>query len=246
VAQGRQFCSVAGICPPDPCLNPIDIVVDDDHEPENMTLGFWGGCTPCDMNYDDMCTMVYDIECFVQCVYYGDCIADANDTCTAPDGADLCCPADVNCDGMCTMVYDVEDFVNCVYYGAGCGCSASGREAIGMQDANGITIGGAVYDDETDPLFSGVEGTTVDVVSADGTIICSTTTRDFGTWLVEDVPAGTYTVVFGRGEDRVANERNSIDIVVNAGNEAANQRIKWVPRGEASPILKRRRVAPAR
>jgi hypothetical protein len=232
--QGWDFCYVTDACPPDPCVHPIDIIVDSEHQAENMTLGFWAyeTCKTCDMNYDDMCTMVYDIECFVQCVYYGDCIADADDNCTAPDGADLCCPADGNCDGLCTMVYDVESFVNCIYYGGGCGeCAERAGAAVDGtgRDAGLFTIGGAVYDDESNPLFTGVGGTPVDVRGADGSVIASTTTSYLGLWKVDDLPKGTYTVVFRDGD-----RQHSKTIVVQEESKADNLRIRWARTNDVS------------
>ena len=39
---GLVFCRVTDECPPDPCVHPIGITVDADHEEENMSLGFYG------------------------------------------------------------------------------------------------------------------------------------------------------------------------------------------------------------
>jgi hypothetical protein len=56
---GLGFCYVSGVCPPDPCVHPIDIIVDADHEEENMSLGFYvievceiTGCDPPDCAVD--------------------------------------------------------------------------------------------------------------------------------------------------------------------------------------------------
>lgn len=250
----KEFCHVAGVCPPDPCTPWAEIIVDEAHLAENLSIQFLGGeaCVRNDMNYDGMCTIVYDVDCFVQCVYFGDCIADPEDNCTAPDGADLCCPADCNCDEMCTIVNDVGCFVTDVYFGGGCSeCPrpGSGLGAVAAADGNarsGFTIGGAVYQDEVDPLLSGIEQVPVWVHGPDGKTFASTeTVGPMGLWRIDGVPEGIYTVVFAHKDGRASTRADSITIVVDAANRAGNQSIRLLRAPNTSRLPEIRRNAPA-
>jgi hypothetical protein len=106
-----------------------------------------------------------------------------------------------------------------------------------------FTIGGAVFEDEKNPLFSGVEGITVRVIGADGGVICSTVTGAWGLWKIDSVATGAYTVVYGHGGE-TSGHLGSIDIVVKGENKAANQSIKWVYGHDAPRPAKPQRVAP--
>lgn len=71
-----------------------------------------GGCTPFDMNCDGIVSIISDVPCFVECVYFGQC--ECCDGC----GSDWCiCAGDCNGDGFLSIVGDVPCFVDCVYFG---------------------------------------------------------------------------------------------------------------------------------
>lgn len=221
----REYCHVdiGGDCPSEPCETSSRITVDARHRSENLSIQFLGqpACITNDLNYDQICTIVFDADLFVQCVYDGDCVG--------PEGQDLQCPADCNCDGLATIVFDANCFRHNVYMKGVCGecpddvpSSASGR-LEGRRPASGFTIGGAVYDDDADPLVSGIEGVIVQIIGDGRRIVATATTSGpSGIWRVDDLPAGAYTLVFEQRDGWAAVGRDVIPIVVNAENEAAN------------------------
>lgn len=224
----REYCHVdiGGVCPPEPCPTSTQITVDADHRTENLSIQFLGqpACITNDLNYDEVCTIVNDTDLFVQCVYDGDCVG--------PEGQDLRCPADCNCDGFATIVFDANCFVHDVYVKGVCGqcpgddpASAFGRSK--RRRAGDFTIGGAVYDNETNPLLSGIEGVNVEVLGAERRAVAAAMTAGpSGIWRVDGLPAGTYFVVVEHRNGRAAAGRDVIPIVVNAQNEAANLSIR--------------------
>ncbi len=63
--------------------------------------------------------------------------------------------------------------------------------------AQSFTVGGAVFDDPGNPLFSGVDGVEITVSGPSGTFTVSTSMLGgvwSGFWRIDDVPPGTYTV----------------------------------------------------
>jgi len=82
-----------------------------------------------------------------------------------------------------------------------------------------------VYQDENDPLFSGLEGVEISVESDDGMVVASTTSGRSGLWRIDGLAEGEYTVLF-RSQDRDGSERvDARSIVVRAEDKAANQSI---------------------
>ena len=225
----RECCGVPP-CPPISCDSSIEFVADEDHEVANQNLQHWCCCVYCDLNGDKVRTIIDDVPCFVDCVYYENC-----------DCCDDCCleAADANCDGHLSIIWDVIPFVDCVYHEICTPCAwncpeegACGSSGTG-QGADGFTIGGAVYSDESSPLFTGVEGIPVRVVSRDSVVLpvstpTNTTTNWLGIWRIDNLAPGTYTVVFGQEKAKTVKAQNSIKIVVNEKNQAANQSIKFL------------------
>lgn len=226
-SHSHRMCCEVPPCPPMPCDSSIDIIVDKDHEAANQSLQHWCCCVYCDMDGNKMRTIIGDVPCFVDCVYYENC-----DCCN-----DCCLEAgDANCDEHLSIIWDVIPFVDCVYHGNCTPCAAwncpeegaCGSSGTG-QGADGFTIGGAVYSDESSPLFTGVEGIPVRVVSRDSVVLpVSTTTNWLGIWRIDNLAPGTYTVVFGQEKNKTVKAQNSIKIVVNEKNQAANQSIKFL------------------
>ncbi len=183
-------------------------------------------CTLSDMNGDDLCTIVFDVDLFVQCVFLGDCVGLG--------GEDLVCPADCNCDGLATIVFDVDCFLNNVFINGACGeCPigfgpGAGEPEIGERIGRGFTIGGAVFTDGSDPLMSGLGDVTVKVRRTGGKGVISTTTNPLGLWRIDDVPTGKYTVSFRAAEMFTQSPKRPMKISVNEENRAANLSIKWL------------------
>ena len=218
----RKYCHVAigGDCKPDPCEGSAVITVDADHRAENLSIQFLGqeDCIKNDMNYDEICTIVFDTDLFVQCVYHGDCVG--------PTGRDLKCPADCNCDGLATIVFDADCFRHDVYVKEVCGsCDESPASKSRAADGRrtGFTVGGAVYSDDGNPLVSGISGVNVQILGNDRLVVATATTAGpSGIWRVDDLPEGDYSVVIERRSGRLRDGRDVIPITVNAENEAAN------------------------
>ena len=221
----RAYCHVepGGDCPPEPCASSTDITVDAGHRGENLSIQFTGSdvCIPNDMNYDELCTIVFDVDLFTQCVYGGDCVG--------PKGEDLLCPADCNCDGLATIVYDAECFHHSVYIKGECGScetepAAKSRRQRSRRDA--FTIGGAVYDDADNPLLSGVQGVTIQLLGDGRAVVATTATSGpLGIWKIDNLPVGSYSVVVPRGEG-VGGRSDVIPVTVSQENEAANLSIR--------------------
>ena len=227
------FCYVESTCPPDPCNDSVTIPVDDVHMAENQSLSFYpGGCVVYDMNCDGIISIISDVPCFVSCVYFGDCAC-----CDSCPGEDWCtCACDCSGDDICSILFDVPCFVACVYFGNCIDGRGAGPSRVAGQ-LDGFTIGGAAYDDELDPLTTGVEGILVEVLGAEGGVVASTTTEGpIGLWRVDALPEGQYTVMFGGQTFRT--------IVVNAENQAANQSIKWLRTGHQVPPAEMPQAAP--
>jgi hypothetical protein len=137
-----------------------------------------------------------------------------------------------------SIIGDVPSFVDCVYYDH-CGCLESPRSAGGESGArrtrdDTFTIGGAVYTDLDNPLTSGLEGVEV-TVDGDGGTFTAFSQPQLGLWVVEDVPAGTYTVtpsmenkcfehVFGG----IPDDQTSTLITVDEDHQAENQSIQFL------------------
>ena len=213
----REYCRVdiGGDCPAESCGASARITVDAEHRAENLSIQFLGqsACVANDLNDDGVCTVTFDTELFLQCVYDDDCVG--------PDGQDLECAADCNCDGMATIVFDASCFMHDVYVKGVCGeCQDDGqaddsRRPEQPRTASGFTIGGAVYDDAANPLVSGIEGVTVQVFGLGRKMAATATTAGpSGIWRVDDLPSGTYTVVFEHSD--------AITVVVNGENEEDN------------------------
>lgn len=230
----RQYCHVepGDDCPPQPCAPSTQITVDADHRAQNLGIQFLGldDCIRNDMNYDEICTIVFDTDLFVQCVYEGNCVG--------PDGRDLLCPADCNCDDLATIVFDANCFRHNVYDKGECGTCDETPEAKSRRlrsRRDGFTIGGAVYDDAANPLLSGIEGISVRVLATGRRVVATTTTLGpSGIWSVDSVPQGAYTVVFERRTSRKESGNDVLSINVNAENEAANLSIKLLRSRRAS------------
>ena len=95
-------------------------------------------------------------------------------------------------------------------------------------------IGGAIYEDPSSPLTSGLEGVTVAVSGANGTY-AGTTSSGTGLWQIADVNEGAYTVTpsksgwsFEHIVAGVPDGKASITITVNEANLAANQSIQFL------------------
>ncbi|MCH7921085.1 MAG: carboxypeptidase regulatory-like domain-containing protein [Planctomycetes bacterium] len=97
-----------------------------------------------------------------------------------------------------------------------------------------FTIGGAIYEDPSSPLTSGLEGVTVAVSGANGTY-AGTTSSGTGLWQIAAVNVGDYTVTpskpgwsFEHIVAGVPDGKASITITVNEANLAANQSIQFL------------------
>ena len=114
--------------------------------------------------------------------------------------------------------------MDCVFFGNCADCPERGG-SLGEDD--GFTIGGAVYEDESEPLWTGLEGITVNILDDEGRTVASTTTAGpTGLWRIDNLPEGRYTVVFVGGDHGTPRWRDSLKIVVSAEREAANQSIR--------------------
>ena len=72
---------------------------------------------------------------------------------------------------------------------------------------------------------------------AGGKIVASTTTAgSAGIWRVDNVPQGSYAVVFGRARAGAILRTHSVTIVVNEENEAPNQSIQWLRTPQAQGV----------
>lgn len=99
-----------------------------------------------------------------------------------------------------------------------------------------FTIGGQIYTDLGNPMFSGIDGVTVDVDGPGGSFSTLTETIGVpGMWIIEDVPAGEYTVApslamycFTQVIDGVPGDPPPITILVNAENQAENQSLQFL------------------
>ncbi len=193
-----DHCDGAGNCV---LMNRVDCLPTQECNPDN---GRCEGCLIGDMNSDGLCTVLFDAELFEQCVY------DLNCDGPAPGATDLLCPADCNCDGMATIIPDAECFVENNYVNNECGICPLDQSA-----PEPGTIGGAVYQDPTAKLNSGLANVPV-MVTRNGHPVARTHTDELGLWKITDLPDGAYKVIFGN--DR----RNAIVVVVSAENQAQN------------------------
>ena len=243
---GWNFCHVTGACPPEPnpCVPTAAIDVCPQNEAQNQSIQFLGQVPPCllgDMNCDGFRSIIGDVPPFVDCVYRNSC------ACPCPWPAPCVPPGDCNCDGFLSIVGDVPCFVDCVYFAlcstAQCPCSTTAD----VSDESGSTIGGAVYDNADDPLFSGLEGMEISVRSDDGTIVATTTSGTLGLWRVDGLPDGEYTILF-RSQNRDGSDRvDAKPIVVSTQNKEANQSIVLERSVEEPKTLKpHRAVRPER
>lgn len=134
-----------------------------------------------DINYDGFVSIVGDVPPFVDCLYFGNCA----------DNPDPLCPGDCSHDGFLSIVGDVPCFVDCLYFG-NCAERTAGQ---GESQSTGFTLGGAIYADVRDPLFSGVANVTIIAHQLDGSFRAVRTTHGpAGLWSIENVPAGTYCI----------------------------------------------------
>ena len=216
--SGWRFCQITNPddCPPELCDHPIAVIVDAAHEQDNWNIKFFGEpwCMLGDMNYNGSRDVIWDVPYFVDCVFW--------QICNCPEPGCLC-PGDFNCDGYLSVAHDTGPFVDCNFWGI-CPdpCGSGLRSGAGStQESAGLMIGGLVYDDEANPLFSGAVGVTVEVIEANGRVAGSTkTTEPLGIWTINNLTEGVYRVVFTDGH-----WRDSTTIVVNAENRAANESI---------------------
>ncbi len=221
---GWKFCHVTGACPPEPnpCVPTAPIDVFPQNQSQNQSIQFFGKEIPCllsDMNCDGFCSIPGDALLFVDCVYRNSC------ACPCPGPAPCVPRGDCNCDGFLSIVGDVPCFLDRVYFGHCSTVECPCHTTAGASDESGSTIGGAVYQDENDPLFSGLEGVEISVESDDGMVVASTTSGRSGLWRIDGLAEGEYTVLF-RSQDRDGSERvDARSIVVRAEDKAANQSI---------------------
>jgi len=107
----------------------------------------------------------------------------------------------------------------------------------GVSDAGDtFTIGGAIFSDCANPLFSGVEGVVVTVDGPNGTFT-ATTGAGLGLWQIDDVPSGSYTVTpedrdwcfcHGAGDCPPELCEDFTLITVDSSHQAVNQSIKFL------------------
>ncbi len=222
------------LCPPVPCSDSVVATVDDDHLPDNQSLAFHHpGCVLHDVNGDGFVSILGDVPCFVDCLFFGNC---------PPQGA--CsgrypCACDCNGDGFCSILGDVPCFVDCVFFNQ-CPEPAIAPDLGGNTAATGFTVGGAVYANRDDPLTTGVEGVAVELFDALGNSIGFTTTGRLGIWKVGAVPTGAYSVVFHTVQRDGSVAQVSRTIAVEEGNKVAMQSIQLQlpeerPRQESQP-----------
>ena len=232
-----------GSCPPLSCTDSVVITVDDDHIPDNQSLAFQFGCIPHDMNGNGFESILGDVPCFVDHVYFN--IDQPNPVCAGS----VPCACDCNNDGFCSIFGDVPCFVDCVFFDQCCpALPAPSLRSDDLMDTGGIaragfTVGGAVYANSDDPLSTGVVGVSVELFDASGSSIGSTTTGRLGIWNVDALQAGTYTVVFETFERDGAALRESMVIDVTEENRAAVQSIALHLIEEQSPRDLHRRKA---
>jgi len=156
---------------------------------ENQSLAFQRDCILYDMNGDGFVSILGDVPCFVDFVFFS--IDQPNPVCAG----EVPCACDGNQDGFCSIIGDVPGFVDCLFFNQ-CSEPANASVEAGDTARRGFTVGGAVYADRDNPLTSGVEGVAVELLDASGDSISSTTTGRFGIWKLEALPTGTYSVVF--------------------------------------------------
>jgi hypothetical protein len=179
----HKWCYVQNTCPPSSCGDAVINIA----AAGPYTVNFWGCCQPYDMNGDGQLQPPGpDINCFVARLFYGQgaCCGD-------------CCVGhgDCNQDGLFTAVGDLMCFTDCLYYGH-CplwpGCTGPG----GADNGSTFTIGGTIFTNLNDPLGSGVADVPVSLRLLDGTLVNTVYTQPpYGLWVMQNVPAGTYSLV---------------------------------------------------
>lgn len=234
----ESSCAVPGTCPPDPCTDTVTIDANDDNIAANQSLGFYRSCVLDDMNGDGFVSIVGDVPCFVDYVYFS--AQQPRPTCEG----EVPCACDCNGDGFCSILGDVPCFVDCLYFSQ-CTQATAAVDHASDTAGKGFTVGGAIYADRGDPLVTGVEGVGVELLDASGTSIALTRTGRLGIWKVEALPAGAYTVVFHTVQRDGSVEEASRAITVAEGNEVAMQSIQLhlpvdSPRQEPQPRKVRR------
>ncbi len=101
--------------------------------------------------------------------------------------------------------------------------------------ADGFTVGGAVYTDLSEPLFSGLTGVEVCVECGDVFSACDITAGPWGGWNLAGVPAGNCSVTptlpgwcFSHVEGGEIGIPTPIVIVVNGVNEGPNLSLQFL------------------
>ena len=97
---------------------------------------------------------------------------------------------------------------------------------IGGERGGGFTIGGAVFEDATDPLMRAVADVTVTVSRVGGLFPRPLT--HWGLWRIDEVPEGTDKVSFRPGGMHAPACKHPDKINVNEENETENLSIQWL------------------